>query len=251
MPTGGRCDGCLWRLRPLVAAPLPAAEGFKTRPPHGQARIIRACGTGAGENGRTARAPALHVGTRRFAGDPFRFAIGQRGAPIQAHRQFHTHPWAGTLEAREESAIQFARRVAHQAGFNEDTRFTQTLAPRPGDFRVGVFGREHHARNAGFDQCVRTRRRAAVVRTGFQCHVGARATCTFARRAQGEHFRVRFACASMPAFADDFIAVRDHAADARIGLGREKAAFGEAQRARHQGMIGGGKNGVRVTFHAR
>jgi hypothetical protein len=71
------------------------------------------------------------------------------------------------------------------------------------------------------------------MRTGLQRHVGACTTRTFARGAQREHFRVRLAGTLVPAFADDFIAMCNHAADARIGLRGEQATFGKAQGARH------------------
>jgi hypothetical protein len=56
-----------------------------------------------------------------------------------------------------------------------------------------------------------------------------------------KHFRVRLAGTLVPAFADDFIAMCNHAADARIGLRGEQAAYGQAQGARHHYVIGGGE----------
>jgi hypothetical protein len=43
----------------------------------------------------------------------------------------------------------------------------------------------------------------------------------------------------MPAAADDSVVVRDHATDARIGLGRMQTALGKAQRVRHVRAIDG------------
>ena len=58
---------------------------------------------------------SAHVGTRGFAGDPLRFAIRERGASIERRRELDAHPWPAALDATEESAIELARRLAHQA----------------------------------------------------------------------------------------------------------------------------------------
>ena len=90
---------------------------------------------------------------------------------------------------------------------------------------------------------IRARRRFAEMRARFERDVSGRAACAFAGIAQREHFGVRFAGALVPAFGDDFVAVRDHAADARIGLRREQPALGQSQRARHVRVVGRGEFG--------
>ena len=59
----------------------------------------------------------------------------------------------------------------------------------------------------------------------------------FAGLAQREHFGVRATGALVPALADHPVAVRDDAADHRVGPGGEQAAFGQAQRAGHVQVV--------------
>jgi hypothetical protein len=56
-------------------------------------------------------------------------------------------------------------------------------------------------------------------------------------RAQGEYFGMRAARLPVPPFAHYAIAVRDHAADARIRSRGGEAMLGKTQRARHQRVV--------------
>ena len=71
--------------------------------PHGQARIISQRRAAAGEDRRTACAPALHVRACRLAGYPLRAAIGQRRAPVKAHGQLDPQRGPPALDAAEKA----------------------------------------------------------------------------------------------------------------------------------------------------
>ena len=120
--------------------------------------------------------------------------------------------------------------------------------PAPTDLRIGVLRGHHHARHAGLDQRIGARRRAPVVAAGLERDIGRRAASALARCAQCVHFGMRLAGTLVPALADDFVAVRDHAADARIGLRGEQTLLGQAQRTRHVTMVGGAERG-RIQGH--
>ena len=74
----------------------------------------------------------------------------------------------------------------------------------------------------------RHRAATATMGAGFQRDVGGGAARPRAGCAQREHFRMRLTGALMPAVADDFLAMRDDAADAWVGLGGAKPALRKA-----------------------
>ena len=57
--------------------------------------------------------------------------------------------------------------------------------------------------------------------TRFQRHIGGGAACRIARGAQGMNFCMRFASFLVPAFADNFTAIDQDAANAGIWQRRE------------------------------
>ena len=100
----------------------------------------------------------MHVGARGQAGDPFRFAARERGAPVQAHRELHAQPGAAALDAAEEATVEFARGFAQESGFHRDARGAQAV-----DRATRALGRiircDHHAREArGMNQRFSTAR---------------------------------------------------------------------------------------------
>ena len=204
-------------------------------------RIVGEHGADARHDSRAARTPTLHVGACGLARDPFGFAARQGGTAVETRGEFQAQPWPAALDAREKSAVQLSRGVAHQACRDDDTACAQLRETAAGDLRVRVLARHDDAGDARRQQRVGARRRAAEMRARLECDVGGCTTRPFARGAQREDFGVRLAGALVPAFADDLFAMSDHAADARIGLRRMQTEIGEAQRARHVGMINGGK----------
>ena len=63
-----------------------------------------------------------------------------------------------------------------------------------------------------------------------------------ARRLESAHFCMRFAPPAMPAFADDALVLRDHTANARIGMVRVTPMPGELNRALHEADVEGGEH---------
>jgi hypothetical protein len=61
------------------------------------------------------------------------------------------------------------------------------------------------------------------------------------------NLRMRLASTLVEALADNLVAARDHATDARVGGSRIQPALGETQRARHVGMVGGSEHPFLVT----
>ena len=204
---------------------------------HGEPRVIGQHGAAAAEDRRAARAPALHVGTRRLAGDPLRLAAGQRGAAVQAHRQLHPHPRAAALDPAEEADVEFARRLAHQAGVDGDAGSAQKARAAAVDLRERILGGDHHPLHACGNQRIGARRRAAVVRAGLQRHIGGGATRPLAGFAQRVYLGMRLTGTLVETRADHPVAMRDHATHARIRLGGAQAAFGQAQGVRHVSVI--------------
>jgi len=208
---------------------------------HRQARIVREHRAAARQDRRTARAPQLHIRARRCAGDPLRRAIGQSGASVQTHRQLDANPWPAALDAAEETAVEFARSVAHQAGLHGNASAEQSAQAFAGNPGIRIVARCNDSCDARRDQRVGARRRAAEVRARLQRHVDRRSARARAGVAQRKNFGMRFARALVPAFADDGFSVGNDAADARIRLCAVQAAFGQAQRARHVDVVRRGK----------
>ena len=204
----------------------------------GQLRVVGQHRAGAGEQRTRARAPAHHVATRGFAADPFRIAIGQRGAAVQAGRQLDPHPRPLSLDPRQEALIQAPRRIGHQPVLHRDAGRFQRIETRAVDLRKRVAHRRDHAGDAGRSQRIRAGAGLAGVRAGFEGHVSGGAPRPIARGLQRDDFGVRATGLRMPAFRDHLVAVRDHAADHRIRPRGVGAAFGQAQRPRHHRVVG-------------
>ena len=183
----------------------------------------------------------MHIGAGGFAGDPLRFTVGQCGARVQAHRQFHPHKWTATLDPAEETDIQLACHLAQQTHLDRDAGRAQLVDAATVDLRERILAGDHHAPRAGGDQRIDAWRRASVMRARLQRHIDRGAARARASFAQGKHFCMRFAGALVEPGTDYFVAVRDHATDAWIGLGREQAMLGELQRLRHMQMVDGSK----------
>src|SRR5690606_29882477 len=205
---------------------------------HRQRGVVRQYRAGAGEDRAGTRAPAHHVRARGLAGDPLRLAAGHSRAAVQAAGQLDPHPGAPALHAREETDVERARLRFHQACLDRDARLAQAGEPRAVHLRKGVAHRRHHARHAGVDQRGRAGPGAAGVVAGLERDVGRGAARAHADRLQRRHLGMRSALAFVPAFAQHLVALRDHAADHRIGFGGPGTTFGQAQRARHHRVVG-------------
>ena len=220
---------------------------------HAQLRIVVLDGADAGDDGAGARAPEVAVVARRLAGDPLAFAVVQGGLAVQAGGRFHAYPGRALLHTLEEADVHFMSGVLHQAGHDGDAGGLQFFQAFACDQRVGIgHGRDDLA-EAGIDQCIGARRRAAVMAARLQRDVGGGAAHVVAALPRIFH-RLDFGMVAAgrlgEAGADDAAVLDDHATDARIGRGGEHAEFGLRQCQRHglpvvvdvdgiEGQIGG------------
>ena len=95
--------------------------------------------------------------------------------------------------------------------------------PRPATCRVRVFDGDDDLGNAGVDQRIAARRRAAVVRAGFERDVGGGAAGRGAGGAQRHDFGVGGADALGVTFGDSATTPRgDRATDSRIRFTQAK-----------------------------
>src|SRR6266702_8603048 len=109
----------------------------------------------------------------------------------------------------------------------------------PRHLRIGILDRRHHARYAGGNHGIRTGRRAAEMRTGFERDIERGAAGGFAGAPERLPLGVGPAARLGPAAADND-AVLDHdGAHGRIGPGAALPAPPERQRELHEALVGG------------
>ena len=109
--------------------------------------------------------------------------------------------------------------------------------PLPGHFRVGVFDRRHHARDAGCNHCIDARRRFAEMRTGLQRHIERRAPRGFTGPLQRLGLGMRPSAGLRPATADDHAILDDDRTDGRVRPGAPQPAPAECERKLHEALI--------------
>src|ERR1019366_3502268 len=195
----------------------------------------------AGQHRARACTPVMPVAARRLAGDPLALAVRERGLAVKTRRNLHAHPRPAARQTRHETNIELARLVFEDAGCDFDAGLFDALNAQPRGARVRIAHRGDHARDAGPDQGLIARRRAAVVVARLERNIGGGAARAVPRCFQRIHFGVRAAGALVPAFADHRAVAHDHATDARIGRSRIQPALRELQRLRHVTMIVSGK----------
>ena len=109
-----------------------------------------------------------------------------------------------------------------------------------GRFWVRIVHCRHHALDSGREQRAAARGRPSLMIARLQRDVRRCSPYIVAMRTrvvQRTNLGVRAAGALVPALAQHHAVACDHAADARIGRGREQAAFREHERARHHVAI--------------
>ena len=205
-----------------------------------QVGVIGQQGSNAGQDRRSARPQSLHILTRGLAGQPSTFAGGQRGAPVQAHRQLGADKGATLRHALNKTGVQRPRLGFQQPAIHDHAGIPQLLQTLAGHLRVRIGHRRHHPADAGVEQRVGAGRGAAVMATRFQGHIGGGAARPVAGRFQGDHLGVGLAGAFVPTLADDHAVIDQHAADPWVGIGAVQAAPGQRQGPCHVAIIVGG-----------
>ncbi len=211
---------------------------------HGELRIVLPHGADAGHHRARARAKAVPVGARRLAGDPLALAAGERGAAVEARRHLHPHPRAAARHPRNEAGVELARLALHEPDLDRDAGLAQPRRAVRG-VRIGVGHRGDDARDAGGNQRLGARRRAARVVARLERDVGRRAARIAAARLRVDQrvdLGVRFAGARMESFADRLAVLTSTQPTRGLGVAVYEAARGERERARHERAVGVGKS---------
>src|SRR5207245_1077196 len=157
----------------------------------------------------------------------------ERRTGAEAHRELPAHPGAPLSHALHESAVELERLALEQPSLDFDAPFAQRRGAASVDLGVGIGGGIHHARHARLEQRLDAGGRAAVMAAGLERHVHRSPRGLRSGGLERLDLGVCLAGALVPALADDALALRDHAADARIRVGAGEAPLGEAEGALH------------------
>ena len=200
-------------------------------------RVVLAHRADAGQDRARALAPGVAVGARRLAGDPLAGAVGERRAAVERDRRLQAQPRAAALHARDEADVELARLLAAAAPFDGDAGGLEPRRAAAGDERVRVAQGDDDAADAGGDERVGARRRAAVVRARLERDVDGRAADVDAARrgiAQRHHLGVRAArFLRVAAAGEPAVGADDDAADARVRIGQTHRVRGQRERLAH------------------
>ena len=110
----------------------------------------------------------VHVVPRLLARHPARLARVAGDLSVERHGVLHDHERAPGLYVVEEDLVEGAALVFEHVLGDLDARVAQDLEPLARDERVGVARADDHAREAGGDERVGTRRLLAVVAAGLE-----------------------------------------------------------------------------------
>ena len=202
-------------------------------------RIIRQHRADADQDGVALRAQHMHPRPRRLARDRDRLAAGGADHVVGGHRELEQHLRAVIPDAAEMAGMVARRFLGAEPDVDSDTRRAQLCMALPGNFRIRVLDRRHHARNAGGNDGVGARWRAAEMRARLQRHVEGSASRGLAGAPQGFGFGVRTAACLRPSPPDDDPIVDDDRANRRVGPGAALAAPAERERELHEAQVGG------------
>ena len=143
--------------------------------------IVGEDGADSGEDGVVIVAELLHVGARARAGDPAAIVVGRGDLAVERDGGFQGDQRAAGAHEVEERLVQFFGFGGEFRGHLDfDAGSRSSRNPAAGHARIGVGDGRHHTRHAGVNQRAGARRRAAVVRAGFQIDVESGAACAIA-----------------------------------------------------------------------
>jgi hypothetical protein len=113
----------------------------------------------------------LNIGARGFAGNPLASAVGQRGATVKTHCEFHAHPGQSLAHALHEPNVEFGCFGLHEPRFDGDAGTQKRVGALAANARIRVLDSEYDARDTRLDQRVDAGRRAAMMAAGLQSYV--------------------------------------------------------------------------------
>jgi hypothetical protein len=117
------------------------------------------------------RAHLEHAVARGLAADGHALAAGKSHFTVLRERHLQRDERPALLDAGDVAGVNAAGFLGIKADIDGDALGAQFFVALAGDFRIGIFQRRHHARNAGFDDGVGTRRRLALMRARLERHV--------------------------------------------------------------------------------
>ena len=166
-------------------------------------------------------------------------------AAVERDRRLQAQPRPAALHARDEADVELARLVAAAAPLDGDAGRREPRRAAARDERVRVAQGDDDAADAGGDERVGARRRAAVVRARLERDVDGRAADVDAARggvAQRHHLGVRAAGFLRVAAADDAaVGADDDAADARVRVRQTPTACAASASASRMGAASVGR----------
>ncbi len=210
---------------------------FHPRQAAGQNRIIRQHGADADQDGVALRAQQMHARLRRLARDRDRLVAGGADLVVGGDGELQDHMGALVADAAEMPGVIVGGFRGAQANIDRDPGRAKFGMPLPGHFRIGVFDRRHHARNAGGDHRIDARRRFAEMRTGLQRHIERGAPRRLTGPSQRLGLGMRPSAGLRPATADDDAVLDDDRADGRVRPGAPQPAPAERQRKLHEALV--------------
>ena len=255
---GGRDEDAPWRrehpCRRRGAEPRVGDHAHRRRETLGvfhacvEPRIVGEQRPDAGQHRSRLRAEPVHVGARRFAGDPPALARRGGGASVERRGELAAHPWPAAFDAGDEAAKERARLRFEQSRLHLDPGRGELRESPARDLRIRIAHRRDHLCDPRLDEGPRARPGASSVAARLQGDVDGGPGGIAAGRGEGMDLGVRLARVPVPPFADDAFAVCDHAADPGVGIGGVQAAASEIERARHVPAVDGA---VSVGVHRR
>ena len=135
------------------------------------------------------------------------------------------------MQVRSKRLAGFCR--THSDG-DADAALAQPRHATAADLRVGVLEGDHDAGDSRFDERIRARRGAAMMRAWLQGDVGGPASGRVPGGRQGFGLRVGLAGSSVEPLADDVSVAHDDAPDPRVRCSGAPAAFPDGDRAGHE-----------------
>ena len=199
--------------------------------------IIRQHAADPGDHGAAAGTQPLHVKARIGTGYPLALTAGHRGPAIQAHRQLAAHIGTTVTHALQKPGIEPLGIGGEETNLRVDPGIAQHRQSTTGHQRVGIGHCRHNTAHASIDQPLCAGWCTPMMGAGLQRDIGRRAARAVTRGRQRDALGMGLPGLSVPTLADHLPVAHQHTADARIGVGRIQAAFGQAQGVRHETVV--------------
>jgi hypothetical protein len=242
---GGRVMRARHQPRPQRGAQMRVGDDAdhrgraEARDAAGQVGVVGQHRADTDQHGVMLAAQGVRHAAGRLPGDPAAFPAMRGDPPVQRGRELEGHQRAALGHAQDEARGNFGRLVAQQPLLHRDAGIAQAIQAGAIHAGIGVAQGDNDAGDAGRDQRIGARRRAAPVAARLQRDIGRRPARRSTRHGQGGGFGMRAAAGSGEAAADHQAVTDDDAADRGVGPGVAKAAPGERQGGPHVGAVGG------------